>query len=71
MLWIYGVRFLNLKTNKPFSVGWSILNGYDDTLTLAVSEQSKLCAFFFATEINDNAGAVTVSVVIDDYRDFN
>jgi hypothetical protein len=72
MLWIYGGKFKNLKTHKQVSAGWSTLNGYDDTLTLAVSEPSKLCAFFFDTEINDNGGDVTVSVVkVDELRDFN
>ncbi len=63
MLWIYGGKFKNLKTNKVVPAGWSTLNGYDDTVTLAVSESSKLCAFFFDTEIGDNDGKVTVSVV--------
>lgn len=71
MLWIYGGKFKNLKTHKKVSAGWSTLNGYDDTVTLAVSEPSKLCAFFFDTELNDNAGDVTVSVVkVDEYREF-
>jgi hypothetical protein len=72
LLWIYGGKFKNLKINKQVSASWSTLNGYDDTLTLAVSEPSKLCAFFFDTEINDNAGDVTVSVVkVDELRDLN
>ncbi|MBD2777763.1 hypothetical protein [Iningainema tapete] len=71
MLWIYG-GFKNLKTSKQVTAGWSTLNGYDDTLTIAVSKPSKLCAFFFDTEIKDNAGDVTVSVVkVDELRDFN
>jgi hypothetical protein len=72
MLWIYGGKFKNLKTNKQVTAAWSTLNGYDDTLTIAVSEPSKLCAFFFDTEINDNAGDVTVSVIkVDELRNFN
>lgn len=72
MLWIYGGKFKNLKTNKQVTAGWSTLNGYDDTVTLVVSEPSNLCAFFFDTEINDNAGDVKVSVVkVDEFRDFN
>jgi hypothetical protein len=72
MLWIYGGKFKNLKTNKQVSASWSTLNGYDDTLTIAVSEPSKLCAFFFDTEVNDNAGDVTISVVkVDELRNFN
>ncbi|ACK72773.1 conserved hypothetical protein [Gloeothece citriformis PCC 7424] len=72
MLWIYGGKFKNLKTHKQVSAGWSTLNGYDDTVTLAVSDPCKLCAFFFDTEIKDNAGDVIVSVVkVDEYREFN
>lgn len=72
LLWIYGGKFKNLKTKKQVAASWSTLNGYDDTLTIAVSEPSKLCAFFFDTDINDNAGDVTVSVVkVDELRDFN
>ena len=72
LLWIYGGKFKNLKTNKQVTASWSTLNGYDDTLTIAVSEPSKLCAFFFDTEINDNAGDVTVSVIkVDEWRNFN
>mgnify|MGYP001794961294 CR=1 FL=1 len=63
MLWIYGGKFKNLKTGIEVPAGWSTLNGYDDTLTLAVSETVTLCAFFFDVELEDNAGAVTVSAV--------
>lgn len=63
MLWIYGGKFKNLKTNKVVPAGWSTLNGYDDTVTLAVSEDSTLCAFFFDTYKQDNKGTLTVSVV--------
>ena len=63
MLWIYGGKFKNLKTNIEVPAGWSTLNGYDDILTLAVSETSTLCAFFFDVEVGDNDGDVTVSVI--------
>lgn len=63
MLWIYGGKFKNLKTGIEVPAGWSTLNGYDDTVTLAVSEAVTLCAFFFDVELEDNAGAVTVSAV--------
>ncbi len=63
MLWTYGGKFKNLKTNKVVPAGWSTLNGYDDTVTLAVIEKSTLCAFFFDTNTDDNDGDVTVSVV--------
>lgn len=63
ILWIYGGKFKNLKTNKEIPATWSTLNGYDDTLTLAVSETSQLRAFFFDTYKEDNEGKLTVSVV--------
>lgn len=63
MLWIYGGKFKNLKSGVEVPAGWSTLNGYDDTLTLAVSEAVTLCAFFFDVELQDNSGAVTVSAV--------
>jgi hypothetical protein len=71
ILWIYGGKFKNLKTNKLVTASWSTLNGYDDTVTLAVSEPAKVTAFFFDTEVKDNAGSVTISVVkVDEYREF-
>lgn len=63
MIWIYGGKFKNLKSGIEVPAGWSTLNGYDDTLTLAVSEEVTLCAFFFDVELGDNAGTVTVSAV--------
>lgn len=63
MLWIYGGMFKNLKTNKEVPAGWSTLNGYDDTVTLGVTQTSTLCAFFFDIYVPDNEGTVTVSVV--------
>ncbi|WP_013324117.1 hypothetical protein [Gloeothece verrucosa] len=72
LLWIYGGKFKNLKTNKQVKASWSSLNGYDDTITLAVSEPAKVTAFFFDTEVKDNAGNVTISVIkVDEYREFN
>ncbi|KOP26939.1 hypothetical protein AMR41_06120 [Hapalosiphon sp. MRB220] len=72
MLWIYGGKFKNLKTNIEVPAGWSTLNGYDDTLTLAVSETSTLCAFFFDVEVGDNDGDVTVSVIkVGELNDLN
>lgn len=63
MLWIYGGMFKNLKTNQEVPVGWSTLNGHDDTVTIKVSKDCKLCAFFFDVHKEDNTGVVTVSVV--------
>ncbi|MEM6452920.1 MAG: hypothetical protein AAF703_21710 [Cyanobacteria bacterium P01_D01_bin.105] len=63
MLWIYGGKFKNLKTGITVPAGWSTLNGFDDTVTLAVTETVTMCAFFFDVELEDNAGKVTVSAV--------
>lgn len=63
MLWIYGGKFINKKSNIEVEATWSTLNGYDDTLTLEVLETANLSAFFFDTYLDDNEGEVTVSVV--------
>ncbi|NJK37982.1 MAG: hypothetical protein HC825_07515 [Oscillatoriales cyanobacterium RM1_1_9] len=63
MLWIYGGKFINKKTNIEVGATWSTLNGIDDTLTLEVVETASLCAFFFDTYLEDNEGEVTISVV--------
>lgn len=63
MLWIYGGKFINKKTNTVVEATWSTLNGDDDTLTLEVIETTTLCAFFFDSYLEDNQGEVTISVV--------
>lgn len=63
LLWIYGGKFINQKTNVEVEATWSSLNGYDDTLTLNVLEKTTLCAFFFDTYLNDNVGELTLSIV--------
>jgi hypothetical protein len=63
MLWIYGGKVVNQKTNVPAASTWSTLNGLDDTLTLEVLEPATLCAFFFDTYSADNQGAVELSIV--------
>lgn len=63
LLWIYGGKVINKKTNVEVSATWSSLNGYDDTLTLEVLEPATLCAFFFDTYLEDNEGEVLLSVV--------
>ncbi|MBW4659499.1 MAG: hypothetical protein KME15_12555 [Drouetiella hepatica Uher 2000/2452] len=52
LLWIYGGKVINQKTNVEAQTTWSSLNGYDDTLTLNVLEASTLCAFFFDTRLS-------------------
>ena len=63
LLWIYGGRVVNQKTNVEVDSTWSSLNGYDDTLTLTVKQPATLCAFFFDTHLDDNNGEVHLSVV--------
>ena len=63
LLWIYGGRFINKKTNAVVQATWSSLNGYDDTLTMEVLETTTLCAFFLDTYVDDNYGEVTLSVI--------
>lgn len=63
LLWIYGGKVMNKKTNVEVAATWSTLNGYDDALTLEVSESATLCAFFFDTHLEDNDGEVLLSVV--------
>jgi hypothetical protein len=63
LLWIYGGKVTNQKTEVEVGATWSSLNGYDDTLTLNVKEKATLCAFFFDTYLEDNEGEVFLSVV--------
>ena len=63
LLWIYGGKVVNQKTNVEVDSTWSSLNGYDDTLTLTVKQSATLCAFFFDTHLDDNNGEVQLSVV--------
>ena len=63
MLWIYGGKFINKKTNLEVEATWSTLNGDDDTLTLEVLQTTNICAFFFDSYIEDNQGELTISIV--------
>lgn len=63
MLWIYGGRVINQQTGVSVSTTLSTLNGYDEVLTLEVLEPSTLSAFFMDTHIDDNEGAVILSIV--------
>jgi hypothetical protein len=63
LLWVYGGSVINQKTNVPVSATWVSLNGYDDVLTLDVKERATLCAFFFDSYADDNAGELHLSVV--------
>jgi hypothetical protein len=63
LLWIYGGKFINKKTNVEVRATWASLNGFDDALVLDVVEPATLCAFFFDTHVVDNTGELTLSVV--------
>ncbi len=63
LLWIYGGKVINKKTNIEVSATWASLNGYDDALVMDVVEPATLCAFFFDTNVSDNDGELTLSVV--------
>ena len=64
MLWIYGGRVINKKTNVAVGATWTSLNGYSDTLILEVIETTTLCGLFFNTD-NDHTGSVTLSIMKD------
>ncbi|MEL6327112.1 MAG: hypothetical protein AAFQ61_09455 [Cyanobacteria bacterium J06626_23] len=63
LLWIYGGKVTNKKTNVEVAATWSSLNGYDDALVMDVAETATLCAFFFDTHGSDNDGELSLSVV--------
>jgi hypothetical protein len=63
LLWIYGGKFINKKTNVEVGATWSSLNGYDDALVLEVLESATLCAFVFDTHLEDNNGELLLSIV--------
>lgn len=63
LLWIYGGKVINKKTNVEVGATWASLNGFDDALVMDVVEPATLCAFFFDTYTADNEGELTLSVV--------
>ncbi|HEY9887237.1 MAG TPA: hypothetical protein V6D02_02485, partial [Candidatus Obscuribacterales bacterium] len=63
LLWIYGGKVINKKTNVEVGATWASLNGFDDALVMDVVEPATLCAFFFDTHTSDNEGELTLSVV--------
>lgn len=63
LLWIYGGKMINQKTEVEVGSTWSTLNGYDDSLILEVIEPVTLCAFFFDTHPDDNEGEILLSIV--------
>ncbi|MEA5472047.1 substrate-binding domain-containing protein [Spirulina sp. 06S082] len=65
LLWFYGGKFINKKTNLEVGCTWAALNGYDDTITLEVIETVKLSALFFDTYKDDNVGQIVLSILPD------
>ncbi|WP_026072324.1 hypothetical protein [Nodosilinea nodulosa] len=63
LLWIYGGRVINQKTNVAVSATWVSLNGYDDALVMEVVEPATLCAFFFDTYLDNSDEELILSVV--------
>lgn len=63
LLWIYGGKIINKKTNVEVGATWATLNGYDDSLVLEIIEPATLCAFFFDTHPDDNEGEILLSIV--------
>lgn len=63
LLWVYGGRVINQKTQVEVLATWTSLNGYDDALVLDVIEPATLCAFFFSTTEPSGDGNLTLSVV--------
>lgn len=62
LLWIYGGKVINKKTNVEVAATWESLNGYNDLLELEVCEPATLKAFFFDTYLEDNDSELTLSV---------
>lgn len=63
LLWIYGGRVINQKTQVEVMATWASLNGYDDAVVLEVIEPATLCAFFFNINGTEGDGDMTLSVV--------
>ena len=64
LLWIYGGKVINKKTNVEVVATWASLNGYDDSLTMDVIEPATLCAFLFDTSTGNHSGELTLSVTM-------
>ena len=63
LLWIYGGKFVNLKTNVETVATWSSLNGYDDTLTLEVKEKITVNVVLIDVYGEDNSGEMVISIL--------
>ncbi|MCL2923621.1 MAG: hypothetical protein MGF17_03075 [Trichodesmium sp. MAG_R04] len=63
LIWIYGGKFINLKTNVETKATWSSLNGYDDTITLVVKENTNISGLFLDVYKQDNTGNIVISIL--------
>ena len=59
LLWIYGGKVINSKTNVEVVATWASLRGYGDALTIEVLEPATLCALLFD---DSHSGEITLSV---------
>ncbi|ESA36443.1 abc-type phosphate transport periplasmic component [Leptolyngbya sp. Heron Island J] len=62
LLWIYGGRVINSKTNVEVVATWASLRGYTDVLTINVIESATLCALLFDASPGHHSGELTLSV---------
>ena len=65
LLWIYGVdgsTFINKDTGFEVGATWTTLNGYNDSLKLAVKEKVVLCALFLDVNSDKNNGSIDLSI---------
>lgn len=62
LLWIYGGKVINRKSNVEVVATWASLNGYGDSLVMDVIESATLCAFLFDTNTGNHSGELTLSV---------
>ena len=62
LLWIYGGKVVNQKTNIGVVATWASLNGYEDSVVLEVIEPATLCAFLFDTSTGNHSGELSLSV---------
>ena len=63
LLWLYGGKFINKKTNITTGYTWTSLNSYDDTLSLTVLETTTLCPLFVDPYGQGNSGQVNLSIL--------
>ena len=68
LLWVYGIdggTFVNQNTGFETGATWTTLNGYHDTLKIAIKEKAVLCSLFFDVDQSDNSGSVQLSITSD------